>query len=246
VRHVRARNSLRPVYATVGRRFFAQSVIVMNQSQILPIDLKMMERCIALSSSAAAAGELPFAALICRGGEIIAEATNRVVRDADVTRHAELLALSQAQKTLGQKSLAGCTIYSNVEPCPMCAFPIRETGIARVVYAISSPLMGGLSKWNILRDTEISTVVPEVFADVPEVLVGVLGREAERVWRRWNPIAWGVIKYRGCFHCDSPQENDVRVYKAAPSRSVWRGLLAFYRKAPREPVPTESPRTEPL
>ena len=201
----------------------------MIQSQALPLDLQMMERCIELSNLGAAEGELPFAALICRGGEIIAEATNRVVRDADVTRHAELLALSLAQKALGRKSLRGCTIYSNVEPCPMCAFPIRETGIARVVYAISSPLMGGLSKWNILRDNEISTVMPEAFGDVPEVLVGVLAREAERAWWRWNPIAWSVIKYRGCFHHGSPQENGLHVHEAAPPRSVWRSLLAFHR-----------------
>ena len=121
----------------------------------------------------------------------------------------------------------------------------RETGIARVVYAISSPVMGGLSKWNILRDTELSAVVPEVFGDAPEVLVGVLGREAEKIWWRWNPIAWGVIKYRGCFHRGSSEENDVRVYRAAPARSVWRDLLAFHRR-PREPVRAESPRTEPL
>ena len=211
------------------------SVLVMVQSQILPIDLTMMERCIALSSSAAAAGELPFAALICRGGEIIAEATNRVVRDADVTRHAELLALSQAQKMLGRKSLAGCTIYSNVEPCPMCAFPIRETGIARVVFAISSPLMGGLSKWNVLRDSEISAVMPEAFGDVPEVLVGVLAREAERVWWRWNPIAWSVIKYRGCFHHGPATESRIHMHAAAPPRSFWRSLFALHR-SPAKPL----------
>ena len=202
----------------------------MIQSQILPIDRTMMERCIRLSSSGAAAGELPFAALICRDGEIIAEATNRVVRDADVTRHAELLALSQAQKALGQKHLGGCTLYSNVEPCPMCSFPIRETGITKVVYAISSPLMGGLSKWNILRDNEISAVMPEAFGDVPEVLVGVLAHEAERVWWRWNPIVWSVIKYRGCFrHGTTEEKSDVHIHEAAPPRNFWRGLFALHR-----------------
>lgn len=127
----------------------------------------MMERCIALSMEAAESRELPFACVVCREGEVVAEAINRVVRDSDVTRHAEILAISEAQRLLGRRDLSDCTIYSNVEPCPMCAFPIRETRIGRVVYAISSPMMGGLSKWNVLGDNEISNVMPEVFGDRP-------------------------------------------------------------------------------
>ena len=64
--------------------------------------------------------------------------------------------------------------------------------------------MGGMSRWNILRDNEISNSMPEAFGDVPEVTAGVLIREdAEKVWRNWNPIAWGVIRYRGLL--DRPQ-----------------------------------------
>ena len=57
------------------------------------LDEKLMARCIELSHAASKAGEIPFAALISRGDEIVAEATNRVVRDCDITRHAELLAI---------------------------------------------------------------------------------------------------------------------------------------------------------
>jgi tRNA(adenine34) deaminase len=81
----------------------------------------------------------------------------------------------------------------------MCAFPIRETRIRRVVFAIPSPMMGGSSKWSILGDAEISKVMPEAFGDAPEVVAGVLRREAEKAWRDWNPLIWGVIRYRGCF-----------------------------------------------
>jgi len=166
----------------------------------LQFDTEMMRRCIRLSAAAAAEyGEFPFASLICKDGNIVAEATNRVARDADVTRHAELLAISEAQKNLGSKDLSGCSIYSNVEPCAMCAFPVRETRIGRVIYSISSPMMGGLSKWNVLRDNEISSAMPEAFGPLPEVIAGLLQREAEMVWRKWNPLIWGVIKYRGCF-----------------------------------------------
>src|SRR5882757_3454017 len=143
----------------------------MNPSDI---DLKMMRRCVELSADAVRAHELPFSCVICRDGEVIVETTNRVARDRDITRHAEIMAISQAQQVLGRKDLSDCTLYSNVEPCPMCSFPIRETRIGRVVYSISSPMMGGFSKWNVLSDNEISNVMPEVFGDAPEVAGGRL------------------------------------------------------------------------
>src|ERR1041384_1081095 len=110
----------------------------MNPSDI---DLKMMRRCVELSADAVRAHELPFSCVVCRDGEIVVEATNRVSRDGDVTRHAEIIAISEAQRILGRKDLSDCTLYSNVEPCPMCSFPIRETRIGRVVYSISSPMI---------------------------------------------------------------------------------------------------------
>jgi len=168
----------------------------MNQTER---DAAMMRRCIQLSAAATQSGEFPFAAIVCEGANIVAEATNCVAQDCDVTRHAELLAISKAQQVLGTKDLSRCTIYSNVEPCVMCSFPIRETRIARVVFAIRSPLMGGYSKWNVLRDAELANVMPEAFGPVPETVAGLLHAEAEKVWWKWNPAIWGVIRYRGCF-----------------------------------------------
>ena len=88
------------------------------------LDLTMMARCIEVARIGGTQGEFPFGAVICRGGDIIVETTNQVLRSADVTRHAELVALSEAQKVLGQTILNECTLYSVVEPCPMCSFPI--------------------------------------------------------------------------------------------------------------------------
>src|SRR5207249_2479888 len=140
---------------------------------------------------ASAQGEFPFAALICANdGSVLAQATNRVVRDRDVTRHAELVAVSDAQKLLGQGGLAGCTIYSTVEPCVMCSFPIRESRIGRVVFAMRSPMMGGFSRRNVLGDRVLCKHMPEVFSAPPEVLAGLLAEEAEQVWREWSPEIW--------------------------------------------------------
>lgn len=197
----------------------------MDQSAI---DLAMMERCVRLSATAAKRGELPFACVICDGDSVVAEATNQVRQEGDVTRHAELVAISNAQKTLGRKNLSRCTLYSNIEPCPMCSFPIRETRMKRVVYAIGSPTMGGVSKWNILRDTEISNVMPEAFGPVPEVVAGLMGREAESVWRKWRPVIWAIIKQRGCFAPARAADACDRMQAIPPPHGWIRSLLMLH------------------
>jgi tRNA(adenine34) deaminase len=77
------------------------------------LDLRMMARCIELSRDSIAAGELPFGCVISHDEEVVTEATNRVVRDGDVTRHAEMVATSEAQRVLGTKRLSRCTLYTN-------------------------------------------------------------------------------------------------------------------------------------
>ncbi|HZP75976.1 MAG TPA: nucleoside deaminase [Pseudolabrys sp.] len=191
-------------------------------------DTSMMRRCIQLSAESAKSGELPFACVICDDEGVIAETTNQVRADGDVTRHAELVAISNAQRTRKSKILSGATLYSNVEPCPMCSFAIRETRIARVVYAISSPKMGGVSKWNILRDTELSGVMPEAFGPVPEVVAGLLWQEAAKVWRKWNPLAWGIIRRRGCFGPAPLHANVERMQPARMSQGWLRSLLMLH------------------
>jgi tRNA(adenine34) deaminase len=187
----------------------------------------MMTRCIELSRDAIAAGELPFACVICRDGEIVAEATNRVARDRDISRHAEMVAMSEVQRTLGTKRLSRCTLYTNVEPCAMCSFCIRETHIRRVVYAIRSPVMGGHSKWNVLQDSQLSSVMPVVFGRAPEMAGAVMREEAEAVWRSWRPLIWKMIELRGCLGGVAPEHAAAR---PAPSREGFlRRLIASYR-----------------
>jgi tRNA(adenine34) deaminase len=193
-------------------------------------DEAMMARCIELSRIAVSKSEYPFATVIAFNGKVVAEAINRTVREGDVTRHAEIIALSQAQKTVGRRQLRRCTLYSNVEPCAMCSYCIREVWLSRVVYAIGSPIMGGLSKWNILRDEGISGDLPQVFGAVPEVVSGVLSEEAQQAWRDWNPLAWELIKLRGFLADPSVLEEQVRV-RLGHRWSPWHYLqLLFKRK----------------
>src|SRR5215475_1420324 len=92
-------------------------------------DRLMMVRCIGLSKAAGKAGEYPYAAVICRDNVIVAESKNRVARDADVTRHAEVVAISRAQHALGSISLDDCEIHVNAEPSVFCSYAIRESRI---------------------------------------------------------------------------------------------------------------------
>ena len=171
----------------------------MNRPDTEATDVAMMRRCLALSKTSGDLGEYPYAAIICRNGEFVCESINRVTRDRDVTRHAEVVALSEAQKALRQTSLDDCTIYVNAEPCAYCSYAIRETRIGRVVYALKSPVMGGRSRWNILADRRLSDTMPEVFALPPEIVAGYMEKEAEEVFATWNPLIWQFIKSRGLF-----------------------------------------------
>ena len=138
-----------------------------------------MRRCLSLAAESLKVREYPFGAVVVRNGEILAEATNRVARDCDVTRHAEIVAMAEAQRKLGDTDLSDCTLYSNVEPCALCSYAIREARVAKVVFALRSPVMGGFSRWNILNDRDLSTTMPQVFEPPPEVVAGVLAEEAE-------------------------------------------------------------------
>jgi tRNA(adenine34) deaminase len=159
-------------------------------------DDALMRRCFALTESARGQGEAPYGAVIGRRGEFVCEALNKARADHDVTHHAELMAISEAQRILGRLSLDDCTLYSIVEPCPMCAYAVRETRIARVVYSLSSPVMGGHSRWNILEDQRLSGVIPEVFAPPPVVSAGFLAAEAAEVMKKWNSLFWEIIQRR--------------------------------------------------
>ena len=161
------------------------------------LDERMMRRCLALAAESLKVREYPFGAVVVRKGEILAEATNRVARDCDVTRHAEIVAMAEAQRKLGDTDLSNCTLYSNVEPCALCSYAIREARVAKVVFALRSPVMGGFSRWNILNDRDLSMTMPQVFELPPEIVAGVLAEEADSALRQIAPVVWAFIRANG-------------------------------------------------
>lgn len=71
--------------------------------------------------AAAERGEVPVGAVVVLNDEIIARAGNRTIADCDPTAHAEVIALREASKYIGNYRLAGAELYVTIEPCAMCA-----------------------------------------------------------------------------------------------------------------------------
>lgn len=204
------------------------------------VDRAMMARCIELSTEGTKVGEYPFGSVIALDGRIIAEASNRTVRDNDLSRHAEVVALKLALQSIDRTELRRATLYSNVEPCAMCSFCIREAWVGRVVFALTSPVMGGATKWNILRDAEIASRIP-VFAPAPEVVSGVLAREVMDSWRAWNPVTWEMVRMRGILTAPELRDDEPVQVLAGHASTAWHRLVHAFMKLSRKAKPVSLP-----
>ncbi len=193
------------------------------------VDRAMMERCIALAMRSADLGEYPYAAVICRDGKVICESINPVRHDHDVTHHAEIVAISQAQRRLNRVSLEDCTIYANAEPCALCCYAMRETRIGRVVFGVPAPLTGGVTRWNILADSKLSDTLPEVFAPPPQIVPGFMREQIESAIAHRAPLAWEFIRTRDIF--GGPLPAQILTHETAHrGRGLRPQLMSFLRR----------------
>ena len=90
------------------------------------------------------ADETPVGAVVEYQGEVIASTHNQVETLKDSTAHAEMLAITQAARAIGDWRLNNATLYVTKEPCPMCSGAILMARLSRVVYALPDPKMGCL------------------------------------------------------------------------------------------------------
>lgn len=98
-------------------------------------DERWIAQAIDLAVANVAAGGGPFGAVIVRDGVVVSAGQNRVTRDLDPTAHAEVVAIRNACRTTGDFSLAGMTLYTSCEPCPLCVSASLWARLDRVVYA---------------------------------------------------------------------------------------------------------------
>jgi len=102
-----------------------------------------MGQALACAHAAEANGEVPVgAAIVDATGAVVARAANAPIALHDPTAHAEILALREAGRVLGNYRLPGCTLYVTLEPCVMCVGALVHARVARIVYAAPDPKAG--------------------------------------------------------------------------------------------------------
>src|SRR5690242_14304423 len=101
-----------------------------------------MGEALALADAAAARGEVPVGAIVVRGDAIIGRGGNAPISAIDPTAHAEIAALREAARAMGNYRLPECEMFVTLEPCAMCAGAIFHARIARVVFGARDPKSG--------------------------------------------------------------------------------------------------------
>ena len=127
-----------------------------------------MDLALQAAENAAQAGEVPIGCVIVRGGEVIATAGNRTIRDNDPTAHAEVLAIRQAAGKLGSQRLSDCDLYVTLEPCTMCAGAISFARIRRLYFGAADPKGGGVDSGVRFFAQPTCHHAPEVYSAVGE------------------------------------------------------------------------------
>lgn len=105
-------------------------------------DIRFMHRALELAARAAAEGEVPVGAVLVREGEIVGEGWNRPIASHDPTAHAEIQALRDAARRIGNYRLVETSLYVTLEPCAMCAGAMVHARVARLVYGAADPKSG--------------------------------------------------------------------------------------------------------
>ena len=101
-----------------------------------------MGEALALARSAQARGEVPVGAVVVKDGAIIGRGGNATIAGSDPTAHAEIAALREAGRAVGNYRLPGCDLYVTIEPCAMCAGAILHARIGRLVFGARDPKTG--------------------------------------------------------------------------------------------------------
>jgi len=137
-------------------------------------DAARMRESLRLAARAAERGEVPVGALVVKDGKVIGRGYNAPISSKDPTAHAEIQALREATKNLGNYRLEGCSLYVTLEPCAMCAGAILHARIARLVYGAADLKTGACGS------------VVDLFSEKKlnhhtEVTGGILAAEAGRL-----------------------------------------------------------------
>ena len=134
-------------------------------------DEQWMQVALGEAAAALALGEVPVGAVAVLGDVVIGAGFNRKESDQDPTAHAEIIALRAAASHLGNWRLIGVTLYSTLEPCPMCAGAMIQGRLGRLVYGAKDTRFGA-------DGTIIDVLGQPAFNHRVAVTTGVMAEEA--------------------------------------------------------------------
>lgn len=122
---------------------------------------------LAIAAARQARIDVPVGAVIIKGQEILASATNNREETQNPVGHAEILCLQQAASKLGTWRLSNCCLYVTLEPCPMCAEALLQARISKIVFGAYDSLSGALgSKFNLTVDRTLPK--PDIVSGICE------------------------------------------------------------------------------
>ena len=138
-----------------------------------------MQQAISLAKETAAKGDVPVGALVVDdSGNVIGQGANLREQDNDPTAHAEIVAIRNAAKKIGNYRLDDLTMVVTLEPCGMCAGAIAQSRIKRLIFGAFDEKAGAVgSIWDLLRDTRA------IYN--PEVIGGILDAESSLILRNF-------------------------------------------------------------
>lgn len=155
--------------------------------------MDFIQRTIDLARANVEAGGRPFACLVVKDGQIVAEAANLVAQTHDPTAHAEIVAIREASAKLGSEHFTGCTFYLMAHPCPMCLTAMLYCSPDRVVFATTREDYSAFYT-DDRKYFELSTLYEEVGKPWPERRMPMAFEsraDALDVYRRWKEIHGG-------------------------------------------------------
>lgn len=131
-------------------------------------DEQFMREALSLAQHAAALGEVPVGAIVVKDGVIVGRGSNAPIGSQDPSAHAEILALRDAAKNIGNYRLVDCSLYVTLEPCAMCAGAIQHARIGQLVFGAKDPKTGAcgsvvnlMTKDKLNHHTEVASGVLE-------------------------------------------------------------------------------------
>lgn len=117
-------------------------------------DERWMDRALALASQAASIGEVPVGAVVVLNGREVGAGFNAPISSRDPTAHAEIRAIRDAARRVGNYRLSGATLYVTIEPCTMCTGAMVHARISRLVYGATEPKAGAVESSAQILDSD--------------------------------------------------------------------------------------------